>query len=67
MAQPITDDQIVEMLYRKLVDRSQTALAREMNISVSYLHDVLVGRTPPGPLVLKFFGYERIETIVVKR
>lgn len=39
---------------------SQSALARKMGISLSYLRGVLAGKSKPGPKVMKFLKLKRV-------
>lgn len=38
---------------------SQSAVAKRLGISASYLHDILNGTRQPGPKVLKSLGLKR--------
>jgi hypothetical protein len=62
----IENDDILKMLEIKLKSKTQTALAREMGIKISYLNDVIHGRTQPGPAILDYLGFKRVPTIVEK-
>jgi DNA-binding transcriptional regulator YdaS (Cro superfamily) len=54
-------------LLRKAVDEAggQSAWARSVMLTPSYVNDVLVGRRDPGPAVLSALGLRRVVTYEV--
>ena len=54
-----TDEQIVEELRKATRESSQTAVAKEIGVSMAYISEVLKGRRPLGPKVLEYLGYRR--------
>jgi hypothetical protein len=62
----IDNSDILKMLEIKLKTRTQTALAKEIGIKISYLNDVLHRRTQPGPAILDYLGFKRVSTIMEK-
>lgn len=49
---------MIRRLEARRGNRTQRALAEEMDISPAYLCDVLAGRRDPGPSILKFVDLE---------
>lgn len=47
------------MLKTRLVNMSQTDLARELGVSIGYLNDIVMDRRKPGPKVLKALKLRR--------
>jgi DNA-binding transcriptional regulator YdaS (Cro superfamily) len=63
----MTADQVRELLHRKVKEfGSQAALAKQLNISAPYLHDVLKGAREPAGAVCDALGLERVVTYVRK-
>lgn len=56
---PMTEDQVRNMVLRKLGSGTQTALAKEIGVSVQYLNDVLNGRRMVGPKILAYLKLKR--------
>ena len=50
----------IKILQRKLRNTTQTALARELGISVSLLNDTLSGHRTPADKLLKALGLRRV-------
>jgi hypothetical protein len=50
----------LQILKARLGKGSQAELARELDVSPQYLHDVLNGRREPGRKILKALGVERV-------
>ena len=60
----MTEDQVRDKV-RKLISVSggnATAVARELGVSASYLHDFMDGRRMPGRKILSALGLRRVVT-----
>lgn len=58
------EEEVLEELRRDIGDGvSQADLARKMDVSPAYLGDVLHGRKPIGPKVLKYLGLKKVVTV----
>ena len=55
----MTEKDILRRLRALMSGRTQRAVAAELGISEQYLCDILKGRKPPGPTVLKALGLSR--------
>lgn len=59
----MTEDQVRDKV-RKLIsangDENVSAVARELKVSVSYLHDFLRGRRAPGKAILRALNMRRV-------
>jgi transcriptional regulator with XRE-family HTH domain len=42
---------------------SQSAFARQCNVTRSYIHDLIQGRRDPGPKILDILGIEKVVTV----
>lgn len=58
----MTEAQVVKRIKDAVNRTSLTAVAREMDVSISNLHNVLTGRISPGRQVLKHMGIVRVVT-----
>ncbi len=60
MTEKLTRDDILVLIITLVAQEgSQSAAARKIGISATYLGDILDGSKEPGPAVLKFLGIER--------
>lgn len=67
MLASMTEQQVIEMLVRRLGDGTQTALAEQIGVTPQYLHDVLNNRRAPGAKILEFLRLEKREEYVQVR
>lgn len=59
MPKLLTEDQVIDIIRSMQGDRTVKALALEMEVSLSYLSDVLLRHRAPGKLILEKLGLER--------
>jgi transcriptional regulator with XRE-family HTH domain len=50
----------INLMRKRLEKMTQSELASELGISVSYLSDILNDRRDPGPRVLEALGVEKV-------
>ena len=55
-------------LVRELIDAhgDQHRLARAINVTPGYISNVVCGRCPPGPALLREIGLEAVQTVVYR-
>ncbi len=57
----ITHDELIELIRAAAKGAgSQRALARQWDVTPSYITDLLYGLRDPGPKILEALGYERL-------
>lgn len=52
----MTNETVVQLLKQKLGERTQVELARELQVSPQYIHDVLCGNRKPSDKILEYVG-----------
>jgi hypothetical protein len=62
----VTNEQLRKMLKRKLADRSQADLSKEIGVKPQNLSIVLKG-APVGGRILSFLGYEKVDGLYRKK
>jgi len=64
----LTKTDVVDLLRLRFKGSSLREIAKEIEVSASYLHDVLHGRRAPGPTILNYLQLEKIEvrTVIYK-
>lgn len=63
----MTEAQVVKRVADAVKKTSLTAVAREMSVSVSNLHDVLYGAQVPGKKILAHLGIQKVVTYKLVR
>jgi hypothetical protein len=62
----LTEDEIVELLTRRLGKKTKKDFAEEIGVTPPYLGDVLAGKRAPGPAILRFLKIKR-QVVYAKR
>lgn len=57
--------QVIKLLCEKQGNRSLREYAKEIDCSVAYLSDVILGNRNPGPKILKFLNIQRTKTVTI--
>jgi len=55
----MTNKDVIELFKRKQGSRTQTDIARELEVTPQYINDVLKGDKPPSDKILVWLGLER--------
>lgn len=62
----MTEDEVRTLLKTKTVP-TQTAFAKEHDISIAYVNDVIRGRKEPGIKILNALGLEKLPAVYRKK
>lgn len=54
-----TQDEVIEMIRKRIGNKTQREFALEIGVSQQYLNDILQGRRTPGPSILGYLGLEK--------
>lgn len=67
--QNLTRNDVLRELQKRMQGHSVRSLAFEMQVSASYLYDVIRGKRDPGPSILTYLNLEKnaVTTVVYKR
>ena len=58
---------VIWLLKARQGDRSQGELAADIGVSRPFVHDVLNGKRPPGPQILRYLGLEVCYCPIIRR